>query len=270
MSNVVAAEIETTAEFLQQGAERLRYSSSSNASLIMPEADIRRYENPREDTAFPVEYAFHLLGDLVGRTVIDLGCGDGTNTVILASLGARVYSIDISRESLALTGERSAANKVDRRVTLLHSDAMAIPIEAGMVDAILCTGLLHQVDPIKTARQIRRVLKPGGVAVFDEATAGPTPFAAIKHLLPRPEDMDGHENQDPLSVRKVNAICRAVGVPGRRREFWLATRFICRMGGRAFSSAAKAAQRLDAAVLQRFPFTRKLASPLVWEAKKES
>jgi SAM-dependent methyltransferase len=256
VSNVVAAEIGSTTDFLQQSPEQFEYGSSSNASLSMSLADIRRYESPRENTVFPLEYVFHLLGNLQGRTVIDLGCGDGVNTVILASLGATVFSIDISRESLALTAERAAANRVDRRVTLLNSDAMAIPIEAGMVDAILCTGLLHQVDSIKTARQIRRVLRPGGVAVFDEAVAGPAPFA--------------RENEDSLSIRKVDAICRAVGMPGRRREFWLATRFICRIGARTFTSAAKAAQRFDAAVLQRFPFTRKLASPLVWEARKES
>ena len=256
MSNVVAAELETTTEFLQHRPAEFRYSSFSNASLVISQDNIRRYESPREDTILPLEYAFHLLGNLEGRRVVDLGCGDGVNTVILAALGAAVFSIDNSKESIALTAERAAANRVDRRVTLLHSDAIAIPIEAGVVDAVLCTGLLHHVDPIKTARQIRRVLKPGGVAVFDEAIAGPAPFAP--------------ESEDSLSLRKVDAVCRAVGMPGRRRQFWLATRFICRMGARTFSSAAKAAQRLDAAVLQRFPFTRKLASPLVWEARKES
>ena len=78
------------------------------------------------------------------------------------------------------------------------------------------------------------------------------------------------EDDSHLNIHKVDAVCRAVGKRGRRREFWLTTRFISRMAGGTFSSAAKAAQRLDAAVLQRFPFVRKLASPLVWEAKKES
>jgi SAM-dependent methyltransferase len=273
VSNVVAAEIDSTAEFLEQKGEWITYTGAaqpSEDSLIMPEAAIRRYERPREDTVFPLEYAFHLLGDVEDRTIIDLGCGDGVNTVLLASLGARVLSVDISKKSLDLTGRRAAANKVDGRVTLLHSDAMAIPIEAGSIDAVLCTAVLHQVEPIKTARQIRRVLKPGGVAVFDETIVGPTPFGAIQHFFPRCEDMDTDADDTPLNLRKADAVCRAVGMPGRRREFWLTTRFVRRIGARTFSRAAKAAQRLDAAVLQRFPFTRKLASPLVWEARKES
>jgi SAM-dependent methyltransferase len=271
VSNVLA-EIESTNEFLERKSERTNCTGAelSKDSLIMSEGDIRRYERPREDTVFPLEYAFHLLGQVENRKVIDLGCGDGANTVILASLGARVFSVDISKENLDLTGRRAVANKVDGRVTLLHSDAMALPIEAAAVDAILCSELLHQVDPIKTARQIRRVLKPGGVAIFDEAIAGPMPFGAIKHLFPEPDDADGAPDYAPLNSRKVDAVCRAVGLRGRRREFWLTTRFISRMGAHTFSSAAKAAQRLDAAVLQRFAFARKLASPVVWEARKES
>ena len=274
MSNVVAAEIESTTEFLEQKRDWITYPDAaqpSEDSLIIPEVNIRRYERPSAETVFPLEYAFHLLGEVADRTIIDLGCGDGVNTVILASLGARVVSVDISKENLDLTGQRVAANKVNRRVTLLHSDAMAIPIEAGSIDAILCTSVLHQVEPIKTARQIRRVLKPGGVAVFDETISGPTPFGAIKHFFPRCEDMDTDADDTPLiNLGKADAVCRAVGMPGRRREFWLTTRFVRRIGARTFSRAAKAAQRLDAAVLQRFPFTRKLASPLVWEARKES
>jgi SAM-dependent methyltransferase len=258
VSNGVAAEIESAIELVEQHRRPVSFTDDrqvSEDSLVLPAADIRRYYRPRPDTVFPREYAFHLLGDVEGRTILDLGCGDGVNTVILASLGARVVSLDISEKSLELTGQRATANRVDNRVQLLHSDATAIPIDAGSVDAVLCTGLLHHVDPITTARQMRRVLRPGGLAVFDEAVAGPTPFT---------------EDNSHLNLTKVDAVCRAVGRSGRRREFWLTTRFISRMPARTFSSAAKAAQRVDAAVLHRFPFARKLASPMVWEATKES
>ena len=271
MSNVVAAEIESTTELLERkpdGIPYIRVEQPADDVLIVPEANIRRYEHPREETLFPLEYAFYLLGTLAGKTVIDLGCGDGLNTAILASLGARVLAIDISGKSLEVAGKRAAANKVDARVTLLHSDATAIPVDASTVDAVLCTGMLHQIDPIKTARQIRRVLKPAGIAVFDEAVAGPTPFRALKGFIPESEQTDAPAG--PLTAWKVEAVCRAVGRRGRRREFWLTTRFVSRIGARTSSPAAKAAQRFDAAVLQRFPFVRKLASPLVWEARKES
>jgi SAM-dependent methyltransferase len=273
VSEVVAVEVESTTGLLEERSGGIACTVAAQPpgnSLVVPESDIRKYQDPREDTIFPLEYTFHLLGDVEERTVIDLGCGNGVNTVILAALGARVFSVDIAKESLDLTARRVAANKVDNRVTLLHADALAVPIEAGAADAVLCTGMLHEVDPVRAARQIRRVLRPGGVAVFDEAVAGPTPFEAIRRFFPKPDATDSFENHVPLNIRDVDSVCRAVGMPGRRREFWLATRFVCRIGARTFSSAAKAAQRFDAAVLQHFPFTRKIASPLVWEARKEA
>ena len=164
MSNVAAAEIESTTEFVESYPQRISYNGRqvSLDPLVLSETEIQRYDRPRADTVIPREYAFHLLGNVIGRTIIDLGCGDGVNSVILASLGARVFSIDISKHSLDVTAQRAASNRVDNRVTLLHSDATAIPLEASSVDAVLCTALLHQVDPIQTARQIRRV-----VQVFD-------------------------------------------------------------------------------------------------------
>src|SRR2546428_4217883 len=80
------------------------------ADLVMPRWNIRRYDHPSASTPFPLEYAFYLLGDIKGKTVVDLGCGEGVNTVILASLGAKVISVDISDKSLESTAERARAN----------------------------------------------------------------------------------------------------------------------------------------------------------------
>ena len=40
-------------------------------------AQIDRYLNPPRDTPFALEYAFYLLGDIRGKTVLDFGCGRG-------------------------------------------------------------------------------------------------------------------------------------------------------------------------------------------------
>jgi len=241
---------------------------SSENPLVVPEWSIRRNERRGEDTVFPIEYAFHLLGDVRGKTVVDLGCGDGQNTIILASLGARVLSVDISGKNLELTRQRAIANGVAGRVGLLHSDAGAIPIDAGSADAVLGAAILHHVDPIRAARQIRRVLKPGGVAVFQEAIFRPSSLAAMKKIRPENEGFGADERA--LTLAEIQAVCRAVGIAGRHRAFWLTTRFVCSFGAGTFSMPAKAAHRLDALVLRSFPFVSRFASRLVWEARKES
>src|SRR4051812_41814922 len=75
------------------------------AALRYSENNIARYLNPPEDTSYPLEYAYYLLGDVHDKDVLDFGCGDGENSVLLARRGARVRAMDIS-ESLIHVAEK--------------------------------------------------------------------------------------------------------------------------------------------------------------------
>jgi SAM-dependent methyltransferase len=173
--------------------------------LMMPRRNILRYDHPSPDTRFPLEYAFHLLGDLAGKTIVDFGCGDGLNTVILAGLGAKVIAVDISETSLETTANRIQANRLERNVLLVHGDAAGIPVADGAVDAVLCAATLQHVDCLAAARQIRRILKPGGIASFIEKVTGSSWLARQRGL--------------PLTITQTHAVSRAVGTPGRSRKF---------------------------------------------------
>src|ERR1700719_193915 len=74
--------------------------SASEASKFVfngiDHAKAERYLDPCANTPYPLEYAFHLLGDIRNKTVVDLGCGTGENMVPLAMRGANVIGIDIS------------------------------------------------------------------------------------------------------------------------------------------------------------------------------
>jgi ubiquinone/menaquinone biosynthesis C-methylase UbiE len=206
----------------------------------------------QDDNPFaPLEYAFHLLGPIQGKKVVVLGCGDGLAAAMLAARGANVVAIDNSQNTLELTRRRAVTGGVAERVLLVRSETVTLPVDAASVDGVFASAILHRVDPLQTARQIRRVLKPGGMAVFQESITGLSRLAAVKtaSLVAR-----------PLTRAEVEAVCRAVGLAGRRRAYWLASRL----------SSSKVARRLDAMVLKRFPFVSRFASPLVWEARKET
>ena len=235
--------------------------------LVIRRTSILRYDHPSPGTPFPLEYAFYLLGDVQGKTIVDFGCGDGLNTVILATLGAKVIAIDVSDKSLETTGDRVRANRLDASVLLVHGDAAAIPVADGAVDGVLCAATLRHVDHLAAARQIRRILKPGGIASFVEQLTGPLWLTRLKNWLPRPEHVIDGER--PLTMKQVFSVSRAVGRPGRSRKFMLTSRIFERVGIRHFPAMRKS-HEMDSWILRHFASTRALASPLVWEARKES
>ena len=224
------------------------------AELVIPSesafGNLRRFQTAEEDSVSPLEYAFHLLTGVHDRTVIDMGCGTGLSTVILAKLGARVVSIDNSDAHLEMTHRRVQQHGVGKSVTLIRSHGCSLPIADSAADRVLCHSISLYSDPLLVARQIRRILKPGGRAVFHEETR------TRKHGTIRWE--------------YASSLSRAVGLPGKHKEFWFATGLLFYMGVPLSSTIARASQRFDAGLLRRFPFVRSLAWSLVWEARKES
>src|SRR6266511_5115214 len=115
----------------RERAEKIRSAleaSQTTTRLSLPAKTIARYRAPSKTTVYPLEYAFHLLGEVNGKTVLEYGCGDGLNTVILANHGARVIAFDISDQLLALARKRVEANRCDR-VQLLLGSAHALPLK---------------------------------------------------------------------------------------------------------------------------------------------
>ena len=114
--------------------------------------------------------AFGALGDVRGLNVLDLGCGHGMASVVLARRGARVTACDLSLGYLREAQQRARANDVNIR--LVACDAERLPFAGGAFDRVWGNAILHHLDLSVAARELHRVLAPGGVAVFCEPWAG--------------------------------------------------------------------------------------------------
>src|SRR5262249_22074340 len=130
--------------------------------------DLKRYMAPPADTCYPLEYAYHLLGDARGKQVLDYGCGDGIHALTLARRGARVKSLDISPELIAIARRRLHINGIDASVEFIVGSAHEIPLPDESVDVVFGIAILHHLDLALSAREVYRVLKPGGRAIFQE------------------------------------------------------------------------------------------------------
>lgn len=100
-----------------------------------------------------------------GQQVLDLGTGTGAVAIRAASLvapGGQVSGLDISPEMLTLARRRVAALELEN-VTFREGRGEAIPAEDRAFDAVLASlSLMYVIDRAAAAREIARVLRPGG------------------------------------------------------------------------------------------------------------
>jgi SAM-dependent methyltransferase len=103
-----------------------------------------------------------------GRRVLEYGCGPKPEALGLAAEGAHVDGIDISQVAVEQAAERAAARGVGDRCTFQVMNAEALAFADGSFDLVCGSGILHHLDLPRAYREVARVLKPGGRAVFLE------------------------------------------------------------------------------------------------------
>lgn len=100
-----------------------------------------------------------------GQVVVDVGCGDQPWRDLVETLGAHYIGADV---------EQNTGGSV-----MIRCLADALPLAGGTVDVALCTEVLeHLPEPDRALAELRRVLRPGGLAVVT------TPFLYPLHEEP--------------------------------------------------------------------------------------
>lgn len=113
----------------------------------------------------PGERTLNVLGDVRGKTILDLGCGSGHNAVVLAAQGARVLGIDISASQLELAARRAGTCG---QLTFARGDMLNLQLPYGATfDIILSVFALDFVpDLAPVLKQVAEHLRPSGRFVF--------------------------------------------------------------------------------------------------------
>jgi len=120
------------------------------------------------------------VGDVAGKDVLDVGCGDGRYTIALARRGARVVGLDPSDP--ALQTARGRAGDAGVKVFLAEGDARSIPFASETFDIVTAVTVLCFVKaPEKAFGEVERVLRPEGLLVVVELARWST-WAAWRRL----------------------------------------------------------------------------------------
>jgi len=108
-----------------------------------------------------------LIGNIAGRRILDVGCGDGEFAVELARRGAIVTGIDAS--TAMIDAARSRARQQTADVAFQVAMAEQLPFPAEQFDVVTAITILCFVDDATPVfREIARVLRPGGRLVIGE------------------------------------------------------------------------------------------------------
>jgi SAM-dependent methyltransferase len=187
--------------------EEVRRSSveaarSAKASLRYSEDNIVRYTNAVSDTNYALEYSHYLLGDISGQTVLDVGCGSGKNSVLLAKRGARVLAMDISEPMIQVARQRSVDNEVSSAVSFMSASAHDFPLGDESVDLVFGIAILHHLDLQLVSREVFRVLRKDGRAIFQEPVRNSELIKLLRGLIPyQAEDVSPYER--PLTDEEL-------------------------------------------------------------------
>ena len=101
-------------------------------------------------------------------TVLDLGCGTGFFTDLLASYFQQVIGVDISTKMLTFAQKNRTKN-----ISWIESDAHNLPLQNNSIDLVYSNLMIQWCDPLETViNEVLRVLKPGGLFLLSTLTDG--------------------------------------------------------------------------------------------------
>lgn len=160
-------------------------SSVGEYSLATGEAAVRRLTALHRVYSPAARRILLQAGLKPGMTVADFGCGVGATTRMLAEMvgpSGHVTGIDLSAAQLEQGRELCKAAGITN-ATFTEASATATGLPRNSFDLVYCRYLLlHLVDPAACLREMREILKPGGLLVVEDGdltSAGSRPASSI-------------------------------------------------------------------------------------------
>ena len=160
------------------------------------------------------ERMLELTAPVEGEDVLELACGPGGLGLAAAARGADVVLSDVAPGMTAIAAARASELNLDVRTRVLDLERIDEPDAS--YDVVLCReGLMFAVNPAEAAREIRRVLRPGGrfaVAVWGPRERNPwlgVVFDAVAAELARPVPPPGIPG--PFSLSDAGRLSELLG-----------------------------------------------------------
>lgn len=180
------------------------------------EAESYRFENDSEvDCLANFYHLIRCFGDPRGKKVLEVGSGSGQGSAYLASKGATIHLVDISRKSLEFSKRYFAFRKLP--VKLHQQNAFAMKFLKESFDYVWNGGVIEHFedkDKVLMLKKMWKLVKPGGKLLITVPNAHDLPFMVAKKILElRKKWAFGEE--DDLTIKRLGKLAKLSGI----REF---------------------------------------------------
>jgi ubiquinone/menaquinone biosynthesis C-methylase UbiE len=164
-----------------------------------------------------------LVEELKNKTVLDLGCGDGSLLRKLRDKGAGVVlGLDVSHDRLRYGARAQGTLRTNDEtgwINYVQADGNLLPFRDESIDHIVSSVVLYLLDQRKALDEVKRVLKPSGLFTFTDTT-GWYCLQRIASTNDQPENSSRFRSIIGLSYILVNgAIYNYFGVAPLLRSF---------------------------------------------------
>jgi ubiquinone/menaquinone biosynthesis C-methylase UbiE len=166
---------------------------------------------------------------------------------LLANRGAQVISLDLSPELIEVARERLRVHAITSGVDFIVGSAHSVPLPDESVDIVFGIAILHHLDLALSSHEVKRLLKKGGFAIFQEPVRNSGLLRAIRKVIPNTSpDISPFER--PLTdteLREFAAGCSSY----RAKPFTLPTSALLSM----WPALQESSLYWDARLLRAFP-----------------
>ena len=237
------------------------YDDIANEHLVHFDEKLFSYDE-QEPMPSSHRHFYNQLQHIEQSMILDIGCGYGFTSIVLAKRGARVASIDISGQMLRLTQKNAALNQVTESVAPARMSAQKMAFADNQFDFVVGLGALHHLNLESARQEIHRVLKKGGSAIFIEPRIPFKWLIVVRSLLPfRSFESPGGAQ---LSDREVDYFL--FPFTSHHIHYSLFLRKLTRF--KLIKKHEDRLDQMDLALVRRWPFIKKLYWAMVIKATK--
>ena len=189
-----------------------------------------------------------------GRRLLEYGCGPEPHALAIARQAASITGIDISPVAIERARERAAQEGHDN-LTFVVMDAERLEFPDNYFDLVYGSAILHHLELETSVREIARVLKPDGVAVFYEPMGHNPAINLFRRATPAIRTPDEH----PLKLAELDLLRRFFGDASFIFYHFLSLLAVPLVGRRMFERLLSGFDAVDRALFDHLPGAKRLA-----------